>query len=312
MLDVLRQLEIPLPTDGSLPTKRWLITRWLAPDFHTVIRRTSGSAQQLVRSLISRFELENVKYAVRTLAAREPVRTEAFLDLGKVATVNPGALEGIRQTSDLHAAVSGTLFAAPLQQGRTSNLEEEGSAFAMESMLDRVVYAALRKAAEAFRGPGAVRIRRLVTRLADTVSLLWLLRYRQVYGLAPEAAAGLSMIHPSPLTVEFMRQMSQAATFEEFQSAMRAASPMERWRDGERPVEWERRFWERILNTARTMLYGAPFDFSVAIGFLFLKEGAIRNIALICQGRDVGLPAKALEQALLSIGASTVRQEGAQ
>lgn len=299
LLDVLRQINVPLPEDGSLPSKQWLIAQWLVPDFHTVIRRTSGSAQRLVRSLISRFDLENVKYAVRSVAAKERVRGEALLDLGKVATVSLNALKGVKQTSDLHTAVTGTLFAAPFHRG-ASNLEEEGGAFTIESMLDRVVYTSLQQAAETFHGPGAVHIRRLVTHLMGALSLLWLLRYRQAYGLAPEAAAGLSMINTSPLAAESMRHLAQAATFEEFFASMQTESVMERWHNGETPVEWERRLWRRILQMARMMLYGPPFGFSVVVGFLILKEWAIRDIALICQGRGVGLRAEVLEPMLLS------------
>ena len=307
LLDVLRQINVPLPEDGSLPSKQWLIAQWLVPDFHTIIRRTSGSAQRLVRSLISRFDLENVKYAVRAIAAKERVRGEALLDLGEVATVSLSALEGVKQTTDLHTAVTGTLFAAPFHRG-AYNLEEEGGAFTIESMLDRVVYISLQKAAEAFHGSGAVRIRRLVTHLVGALSLLWLMRYRQAYGLAPEAAAGLSMINTSPRAAESIRHLAQTATFEEFCASMQTESAMKRWHNGEAPVEWERRLWRRMLQMARMMLYGPPFGFSVVVGFLFLKEWAIRDIALICQGRGVGLHAGVLEPALLSNELSPVWQ----
>ena len=297
VVEVLREANVPTPEDGSLPSRQWLLAQWLVPDYHVVLRRISGSAQRLVQSLMDRLELENVKYAVRAIASGKSIKTKTLLNLGKVATVNIKALERVQRMSDLQLAVKRTVFAVPLRT--TAPLWEEGEGlFAVESALDRAVYTSLQKTAEGFRGPGAVPVQRIIDQLVATVSLLWMVRYRLAYGLTPEAAAGLSLIKSSQRTAHHIRQLSHAATFEEFRSAIQTMTEMEYCQNGGTLLEWERHLLSRIRKMAHTMLHGPPFGFSVVVGFLLLKEWAIRDLALICQGRTVGLRAEVLEPML--------------
>ncbi|HBP88102.1 MAG TPA: hypothetical protein DD706_10445 [Nitrospiraceae bacterium] len=294
---VLREGNVPTPEDGSLPSRQWLLAQWLVPDYQVVHRNVSGSAQRLVQSLMDRLELENVKYAVRALASGKSVKTETLLNFGKVATVNLKALESVQRMSDLLLAVKDTVFAVPLRTTAPLWEEEEGL-FAVESALDRAVYTSLQKAAEGFRGPGAVLVRRIVAQLVDTVSLLWMVRYRLAYGLTPEAAAGLSLIKSSQRTAPHIRQLAHAATFEEFQAAIQSVTVMQHWQNGGTLIDWEQHLMRRIRRMAQRMLYGPPFGFSVVVGFLLLKEWAIRDLTIICHGRTVGLRAELLEPML--------------
>ncbi|HBP90357.1 MAG TPA: hypothetical protein DD706_22015 [Nitrospiraceae bacterium] len=297
VMEVLREANVPTPEDGSLPSRQWLLAQWLVPDYQVVLRRISGSAQQLVQSLMDRLELENVKYALRAIAGGKGVKTETLLNFGKVATVNIKALERAQRMSDLQLAVKETVFAIPLHTTAPLWEEEEGL-FAVESALDRAVYTSLQKAAEGFRGPGAVLVRRIIAQLVHTVSLLWMGRYRLTYGLTPEAAAGLSLIKSSQRTADLMRQLAHAATFEEFRAAIQSVTVMHHWQNGETLLDWERHLTRRIRKMAQRMLYGPPFGFSVVVGFLLLKEWAIRDLAIICQSRTVGLRAELLEPML--------------
>jgi V/A-type H+/Na+-transporting ATPase subunit C len=297
VVEVLREANVPTPEDGSLPSRQWLLAQWLVPDYQVVLRRISGSAQRLVQSLMDRLELENVKYVVRSMASGKGVKTETLLNFGKVATVNIKALEGVQRMTDLQLAVKETVFAVPLRN--TASLwEEEKGLFAVESALDRAVYTSLQKAAEGFRGPGAVLVRRIVAQFVATVSLLWVVRYRLAYGLTPEAVAGLSLIKSSQKAVHHIPQLAHAATFEEFRAAIQSETVMEHGQNGGTLLDWERHLMRRIRKMAHTMLYGPPFGFSVVVGFLLLKEWAIRDLSLICQGRTVGLRAEELEPML--------------
>lgn len=292
LMDLLGQQNVPVPTDGSLPSKQWLLLHWLVPDYQAVIRRAPRPALRLIRALVNRLEVENVKYVLRALAANTRINPEALLNLGDIASIKRERLVKTERVGDLLSVFSHTVYEAPF---RTSgqNLEGEGQTLSIEAALDQCVYAELANAARRFSGPGAVQIRLLVKRLISGLCQLWIARYRLNYGLHPEAAFGLSRIGSLPEGSESLRKLAEVNSFDalfEQIPLLEEAKGKENQQAANKLIPLERDLWRKLYLTASAMLLGPPFRLSIVVGFLFLKEWAIHDLALLCQAKQLGLP----------------------
>lgn len=285
--EFLKGLGVTMPVSEQGRLWGWLVTQWLVPEYQAVLYRLSRSARAVLRGLLNRFELENVKLALRALAGGQRVPREGLLDLGAAGTVDIEALLRSRGIAELQAAVAGSPFAGPLQE-TASRLAEDGGLFAAESALDRSVYAGLWRAGRRYQGPGADQVRGLIEELVESVSLLWRVRYQQTYGLTAEAAGGLSRTAAVAVTQGRRRRLLEETASDQIRRLVKTGEAMTA-RQGRAMMEWETALWRRLDRRARNSLGGPPFGFGVVVGFLLLKETALRDLAVIGQGLALGL-----------------------
>ncbi|RMH05641.1 MAG: hypothetical protein D6704_09035 [Nitrospirae bacterium] len=305
----LKQLQdagIPLAPDGRLPTKQWLLTHWLVPDYRSVMLRIPRAAQPVIRAWIDRLELENVKYAVRSLASGESIRLEALIDLGPLATIPKAAFRDLTHMADLEAVAQHTTFETPLR-ATAHRLPEEHGGFIIEAALDRAVYSSLNRTVHRYRGLGAVSLRRLTSQFMTMMVLLWVIRYRLSYGLPAETVLGLAATSSLGKVVDIVHRATAVATHEDLQSlwtdvageAASRQSGQSRATSEQTLLAWEHLLWHKVHQAASASLLGPPFGVSVLVGLLLLKELAIRDIAVICQGRAQSLASDALRPLLI-------------
>lgn len=286
---ILQNFGVPVPPDGSLPTKQFLITNWLAPDYEAVLRRVKGSAQALIQSLLARLELENVKYVLRTVVREEKVDRQCLLALGKNASVRTTVLAKIQGIVDFLQAVERTVFAGPIR-AMASHMNQPESLLSTEMALDRAVYNDLRSHANQFKGPGAIGVLALLEKFLTVMSLLWVVRYRQCYDLSKEAVLGIGPVS-QPFQAGLLKKVAESTTLDGLRGQMWASPQLTIWAQGQTLITWEISLWRQVARAAKRALYGPPFKMAVSLGFLLLKELAVRDLATICQSKILGIPA---------------------
>lgn len=306
---VLKQLQdggIPLMADDRLPTKQWLLMSWLVPDYRSVWLRLPRSARPVIRAWLDRLELENVKYAVRSLASGERIRPDALIDVGSLASLPISAFRDLTHLADLEAAVRHTSFEAPLR-ATAHRLREDQGVFVIEAALDRHLYRTLLRTAERYRGPGAAALRRLTIQFMVALALMWTIRYRFSYNLPAEAILGLATTGSTGTLADLVHRAMAAGSDEDVHALLTEVAGSST-REQTEPREssdtsafgaWERRLWHAVYRTATVSLLGTPFGLSVIVALLILKELAIRDIAVICQGRAMALSPDALKPLLI-------------
>ncbi len=289
---LLQQAGVPIPADGTLPSRRWLIAHWLVPDYQATLRRLRGSSRQLVRGLFHRLEVENLKYACRTILAGQPVRSDVLLDLDPVAAIGADELVASKTVVDLVRTARGSVFAEPLRKLTNQAGDQPAETLPVEAGLDRIVYAHLWQLMQAHKGPAGMRTVHLLRRLLSCVSLLWVVRYRLSYELPTEAAVGLAFFSGSAVLTAHLREVAQVSLLEELQSQLEKRPAMPGWVSpaGDATLAaWEIQLWRRLYRSAQKALLGTPFDLALILGVLLMKELIIRDLSVVCEARRFGL-----------------------
>jgi V/A-type H+/Na+-transporting ATPase subunit C len=166
--------------------------------------------------------------------------------------------------------------------------EEKNEPFSLDAAIDRLYYSGLLKRVYATDGGEQRPLLDFLGMLLDHQNLLWLLRYRFVYGLPPSETyyllvpKGLSLGRPALL------QLVEAASFDEVIAALPAS--LGRWlEEADNPAKVERALEQRALQEARRTLRRSPSALARALAYLTLREADLKRVFSIVQGKVLGL-----------------------
>ena len=103
------------------------------------------------------------------------------------------------------------------------------------------------------------------------------------------------------LKSEAWGKVADSATFDGLRVQMGSSPELNIWAEGHTLTVWETSLWRRVAHAAKRALYGRPLDLAVSIGFLLLKELAIRDLATICQSKVLGISASHIRPLLIHL-----------
>jgi V/A-type H+-transporting ATPase subunit C len=168
----------------------------LLAEAQRLIHPLNSDARELLRYWMRRFEIGNLKAVVHgklTKRSNEAIQAD-FIDIGAMAALPLDTLLKAEDAQEMLRCLEGTLYAGIARQARSlyeehhaqPNHGEHWELFLIEAAIDREYYAGLDQRTKAIANElDRHYLWPLVGNVIDHINLVWLLRYRFAYHLAP-------------------------------------------------------------------------------------------------------------------------------
>lgn len=304
----LKPFDLPVPmVDQSLDEKaleQGLVTQ-LVNEAQGLARPLTGSAREMITYWMRRFEMANLKAIMRAMVSGRPtadIRGD-LLDLGPMAALPLDSLIHAEDTAELLRRLEQSVYGDMARRARDI-YEEQREAFAVEAALDKEYFTGLSKRANALPDEEGRDMRRLTKVLVDQMNLVWLLRYRYVYGLEPAHTYYLLVPAGQYLDSKALLSLVQLGGVEEVVQQLPAA--LARLMEGVTSVpQVEAVMRGETARVARRVLDYTTFNLARPCAYLLLREWQLWQVQGALKGAQLGL-----DPALLRSAARLVSQAG--
>jgi V/A-type H+-transporting ATPase subunit C len=268
--------------------------------------------QAIVFALADRFEIENLKNALRLWfdarirgrridsAVGYVIRDRIHRDLDLDAVVNAGSLEEVGR------ALAGTPYAG-LVADRAAEVLQKQSLFLIEIALDHLFYRQLLAAVQDLERRDRAIAHRMIGAEIDLQNINWLVRFKGLYKLSPEEALAFAI----PSGVNLSPEQVAEAYASDHPSAVLAGlvrkrysglsamlTPQEYADSYSRLVMIERILEQILLAEVRHLLAGYPFTIGIILAYFVLKSAEIRRITTIINAKFYNWPDERIMAAL--------------
>lgn len=282
---------LPALEDGAVDAKKLeqAVVSVLVQEALALARPLTGPARDVIGYWMRRFEVSNLKTILRAVVAErsaEQIHAE-LLDMGPMTSLPVDSLIHAEDTAELLRRLEHTAYAAMAHQARDVYAEQH-DLFDVEAGLDREYFTGLAKRAHALPDEAGRDLRRLTGALIDQMNLIWLLRYRHVYGLEPAHAYYLLAPAGRYLNARRLLALVQPDGIEEVLRQLPA--PLNALLEGNTTIDGieaaMRRETERL---ARYVLAYTTFNLARPCAYLLLKEWQLWRIHSELKGKQLGL-----------------------
>jgi ATP synthase A1 C subunit len=278
------------------------LARDLQRTTRSILQFAEGPVQQLIRILLLRWDLANLRAIIRGGHAGRPA--EEILDaVVPAGTLSEVALKEMAGHPDLSALV-GTLealghpFAAPLAEG-IAEYAKTNDLLVVELRMDRAYADSVLRQT---KGRGDARVlREMLTAEIDAANIKTALKLA--------SAGGLSKEHRLRFFVPGGR-LATEKTFLALSSDQTQAPAWMHLRVQGFPIKelprdlvaFERDLDLRLAQTmAARYIGGDPLGLDIVIGYLAMKSAEVANLRLIARGKFLGLAAEALRREVVHV-----------
>jgi V/A-type H+/Na+-transporting ATPase subunit C len=259
-------------------------------DYAKLIRTVPARGAKLLRSLLLRYDAENLKVLLRGVWQDvSPVKTRSLLyPLDSMTRLPLEDLLALRREQVTKAAdlLKPTLFHAPFLLAMPQ-FKAQGNLFPLEIAVDR---SALDHIVESMKAIGIFaqkEAKELTGELIDWVNLTWLVRFRHVYGLSPEETINYTVRGGYRLGIRELGAIARTTDLSTFV----AAAP-EPYRavlgeaDGWRaiPILFQRWFIGELTKSFQR----DPFQIGLEVSYLLLKEMEVKSLESLMSAVDLG------------------------
>lgn len=256
------------------------------------------AAADLIHHFVRRFEMVNLKIVIRCKLAGcsgEEIRERLF-DLGELPG---GSVEELLQADDIHECLR------IMEKGRHSALahqlrlvlSESQDIFLVEAAIDYGYFSAMARLVAALPVDDRLSVRSFFAQMFDQVNLVWLMRYRLGYGIAPPQTFFLLIRASGQLD---RTRLAGLAGLDTLESLVQALPPgLAQVVEGAESVsEVEDRFNRLMLHQAEAVLNHSTFNMARPLGYLILREQQLRNVHGLMKGRALDLSPELIRRAL--------------
>jgi len=250
-------------------------------------------------------ELFNLKAILRGRIAGAPAAAirDELLDMGPFAALPLEALLRADSAAEVLNLLEATPFAEIATQARRV-LEQGRDLFFLDTSFDRRFYGGLAKRAAVLESKDPVSFRRLMASIIDGTNLVWLLRYRFVYGLPPAETYYLLIPAGYDLASRHLKRLTALASVEEaIASLPRPLGPMLQGADTIEDVA--RRLDANTRTIARRVIRSSESSFIRAFAYILLRAGDLVVLRGVVKAKQLGLPDDLARTALTSRRAAT-------
>jgi V/A-type H+/Na+-transporting ATPase subunit C len=273
---------------------------------------TKDEVRAIVYALAERFEVENLKHALRLwfdnrvrgrridAAVGYLLRDRVHRDLPLDRIVNSGSLEEAAE------ALAGTPY-GELVGRQAEEVARVQSLFPVEIALDHYFYRQLLAAVDGL-GPRDREIaRRMIGAEIDLANINWLIRFKGFYKLPPERALACAIpegIHFSLQDVAKAYAMDNPSTVltelvrHRYPGLGGLLTPKEATESYARLVLIERILAEILMLEVRHLLVGYPFTIGILLAYFVLKSAEIRRIRTVLNAKFYDWPEERIMAAL--------------
>jgi vacuolar-type H+-ATPase subunit C/Vma6 len=271
----------------------------------------TAERRRFVRALLLGFEVENLKRAIRRLAAggakpgAPPEGDLALHDLGPAAVVSPAKLRDAAGLGDLAALLAGTTFHRPVADAMHA-AESGGGTLALERAVDEHYQALCWREAGRLSGGDRDGVRALLGVEADVQAIVWAYRGRFLLGLGPENVLPRVPGFGRRLAAAQVRALCEAegpAAFAALVAAGPYAALAGKGADLS-PETLDLRAARVLLAEARAARAGLRFNLGQVVAFLWIAEREVRDIGAVAECIHYRLSPTELERHVVGWGAA--------
>jgi V/A-type H+-transporting ATPase subunit C len=268
-----------------------LLSHHLLQDLSVILRPLTGPARDFFTYWARRFELFNLKTLIhgkqRGLPSSEIERhlepTPSFAELPHERLLDTeDAAELLRQ---IEAGPYG-----PIARQARRAMEEDQDTLAAETAIDKRYFRGLVAQARQLPEPDRQTVARLLGCQLDRLNLGWLLRYRFGHGMSPSESYYPLMRGGEQLGHEALLKLVE---LKDLQAVLAALPPglAERLHGASDSFTVELRLEALLHERARDAFRQTnPSTTARALAYLMLRDGQLRRLRAILQGKRLGLP----------------------
>lgn len=284
--------SLPLETMGDRSLQQALIATLLG-EAQRLIRPLPSEARELMSYWLRRFEIGNLKAVLRgkLLGRPKDLIQEDFIDMGAMATLPLETLLESEDIQEILRRLEGTSYARIARQAQSVREEsrvqggegERWELFLIEATMDREYFVGLGQRVNAVDAPNRAYLQPLVGQVIDQHNLVWLLRYRFAYHLAPPLTYFLLSPGGYHLTHQQLLALVRSEDFEEALHTI--PDPFGPLLAGAASAfEVENRLKKHLLGVAQFILKRTRFNVGRALAYLFLREQELLRIYGVLKG----------------------------
>jgi V/A-type H+-transporting ATPase subunit C len=278
----------PLIADTGHPLEQRLITVLLD---ETVIlsRALAGRERDFLMYWVHRFELANLKAIIRGKMANEAPESirGKLVEMGPFASLPVEELLRTEDIAELLARLERSQYTDIGRQARQV-FEQQHELFALDTTFDQRYYSGLVRRAFAIENEAGAEFKALMAAVIDSLNLVWLLRYRFAYQLAPSQVWYLLIPTHYRLSSVALQALAQLYRFEEVPPAL--PQPFRDWLAETRsPNEASRILEAQTAALAGRSLRQAASPLARAFAYMLLREQDLRNVHVMLKGRAIGV-----------------------
>jgi V/A-type H+-transporting ATPase subunit C len=276
------------PTADSRDLEQSAIVDYMN-DIRVLLRPLRGAARAFLSHWKHRYEIINLKRCIRHQVAGLPPAElrNSLIDIGDMEELPLDELLRAENAEEVLRRLEGTPYADMARHAREV-YEEQHSLFDLEAVLDSQYYRGLFDHYKALSENDRQPLTKLLGALADQVNLVWLLRYRFVFGLAPPHA--YLLLIPSGQMLK-QSQLLELVQMEKAADVIQSlpAPLLESLGDATSIVAVEKIMDKRTQRVAHRILRHTQFNLARAIAYLALRERQILKVHAALKGRILGL-----------------------
>ena len=258
-------------------------------DIEVLIRPLKGAARAFLNHWKYRYEIINLKRCIRHQVAGLPPAElrDSLIDIGSMEELPLEDLLRAENAEEVLRRLEGTAYAEMARHAREV-YEERHSLFDLEAVLDSQYYRGLFDRYKALSENDRKPLSRLLRELADQIHLVWLLRYRFVFGLAPPHA--FLLLIPSGRMLN-QAQLLELVQMEKAADVMQALPPAlaEDLGNPTSIVAVEKSMDKRTQRAAHQVLRYTQFNLARVIAYLALRERQNLKVHEARKGRILSL-----------------------
>jgi len=290
-----------LISDDPRQARRSLEQRRLAlvlDDAMVIVRALSGASREFIRHWVHLLELVNLKAILHgRLTGRDPLAIrDGLFDMGPLAALPVEALLRAENELEVLARLDGTPYADIGRQARRV-LEERRDLFFLDTTFDRRFFGGLVERAAKLHVHDPAGLRALMEALVDGTNLVWLLRYRFVYGLPPAETYYLLIPTDYRLGGRQLRALAGLPSLATVLAALPA--PLARATRGAESIEdVGARMERRLRATAHRLLAHSVSALTRAFAYLLLRERDLKLVRGMMQAELMGIAGDVRREAL--------------
>jgi V/A-type H+-transporting ATPase subunit C len=297
--DLLRKAAFGHATDepGERRSMEQRMISVLLDELAALARVVGGAERDFLLFWAHRFELGNLKTIIRATFARTPasIVREELVDMGPLARLPTDELLQTDDAAELLRRLEHGPYGDIARQAREV-YRGQHELFAVDAAVDKRYYAKLCEHASRIGAARVPLFRELMAALLTRVNVVWLLRYRFAYGLAPMQTYYLLVPNGFRLGARALRTLVQLRSLEDVIRNLPAPLPTKLKAAASAfdvNVILEREIWRIATDALRTQ-----FNFTRSFAYLMLRERDMQRVRAIVEGRRLAIESPQMRVAL--------------
>ena len=266
-----------------------------------LIHALSGNIRCLVNHLYQRYELENIKLALRCICNAESREkaVKLFFPLIKNFSISMDILLESTDLFDFIQKLKGTTYYDPLDNSYY-RFQREGKIFPLEMALDLAYYEELWRIVTSFKLKDKKIAKFLIGLQLDAINLLWIIRFKEIYHFTPEEILNYSLIHGCFISNKIRKKLAYSIDYNDVISNLKD-TPYRALLNGiDDPEVAYTMLLKNIYKIVKKNWTSDPFQIGIILEYIFFMDMEIRNLITITEAMRGEYPNEKINKYLVN------------